>query len=321
MADDPKGRILFLLRYMNENTDEDHPLTTAELLDILQENGHAIERKTLRNDMDALAEAGYDIVRTKGIGNSYFMGSRTFDEPEIRLLLDAINASRTISKRRSVQICRKLLSFPSRFRAREMRRSMNERGNKSENDQLLYISDIISAAIVSGKKISFQYWEETPENGRRLKNNGELYVVSPYDTVWNSDRYYMVCWSDKHEKIVTFRLDRMTVPTQLEAAAFLRPDDFDASRYSSQVFNMMDGPVRRITLAFPAELTDVMIDRFGSEPVIRALGDEYSMEIEAAVSNTFMAWIFTFGGKIRIVSPDDVTESYRAMLRAAIDKA
>ena len=237
-------------------------------------------------------------------------------------MLSVIHASRVISRRRTAELTRKLLSCMSRYKRAAIRAGL--RGDalgKTANDQLLYISDLIRNAIDLRRKLRFQYMEVLPDGTGQLRHNGEFYVISPYDTVWNSDRYYMVGWSDKREKIVQFRIDRMTLPELLDEPAHPVPADFDPARYSSQVMRMMDGPTETVLLSFPADLMTQVADHFSAEAVSSDDAGRCSAQVCVAVSPTFYAWVFQFGGRIRIEAPAAVAEDYQRLLRAQLADA
>ena len=93
-----KQRPFRMLKYLYENTDENHPVSTPELVKIFRaEDAHA-SRKTVKDDIDVLIDEGFDIVTVRSTQNSFFLGSRIFELPEIKLLIDAVSSARFISK-------------------------------------------------------------------------------------------------------------------------------------------------------------------------------------------------------------------------------
>ena len=93
-----KQRLIHLYRYLMDYTDEDHQATTNDLVDFLTREDANASRKTVKDDIEVLMEEGVDIVVSKSFYNSYFVGSRTFEIPEIKLLVDGIAPNKSISK-------------------------------------------------------------------------------------------------------------------------------------------------------------------------------------------------------------------------------
>ena len=162
-----KQRPFRLLRYLFENTDEEHPVTTSELVEIFQaEDAHA-SRKTVKDDIDILVKEGFDIITVRSTQNSFFLGSRSLEVPELKLLIDAVSSCRFISKEKSAVLVDKLKKMTSRGQADKLTRHMYVADRlKADNHQLLYIVDTITDAINAGTKIRFQYLTTTrPRSG------------------------------------------------------------------------------------------------------------------------------------------------------------
>ena len=155
-----KQRPFRMLKYLFENTDEDHPVSTPELVKIFSaEDAHA-SRKTVKDDMDVLVGEGFDIVTIKSTQHSFFLGNRGFELPEIKLLIDAVSSSRFISKEKSDLLVEKLTRCVSRHQSHKITRHLYMADRlKADNYQLYYIVDAITEAINNGRKICFQYVE------------------------------------------------------------------------------------------------------------------------------------------------------------------
>ena len=120
-----KLKILYLLRILQEETDERHPLGAAALLQRLEAYGIQAERKSVYDDIEQLRSFGYDIVfvksRTQG---GYYLGSREFELPELKLLVDAVQASKFMTARKSRELIGKLERFASREEGRQLQRQV-----------------------------------------------------------------------------------------------------------------------------------------------------------------------------------------------------
>lgn len=313
-----KPRILYLLRILEQYTDEEHPLTTKQLIEMLNEKyGISTYRTTIAKDVVALQEFGVDIVVVHSTQCKYFIGSRQFELPELKLLIDAVESSKFITSKKSDALIKKIHMLTSNEQVKKLKRNNYVSGRiKPNNEQIYYIVDTINDAINEGKQISFQYYEYTGLKEKVLKNKGEVYTVSPYHLVWNDDYYYVVGYSEKREKIVTFRVDRIaSQPDILSADAVPAPEDFDIAEFTKQVFYMYDGEAVLVDLKCDNSLMKTMVDRFG-EDITTLVYDENSFKVtvEVSTSPTFFGWIFGFGGKVQILSPESVKEEYRQMI-------
>ena len=190
---------------------------------------------------------------------------------------------------------------------------------KPENEQIYYIVDAINEAINRSQKISFQYYEYTGLKKKVLRNNGEVYSISPYHLVWNGDFYYVIGFSNKHSKIVSFRVDRIaTTPKILNIVADPVPSDFDLAKYTKEVFSMYDGKSVLVDLKCDNSLMKVIIDRFGEDVTVLAYDmTSFRLKIEVSASPTFYGWIFGFGGKVQILGPKQIRDEYAMMVSSA----
>ena len=261
-----KPRILYLLRILEQYTDEEHPLTTKQLIDKLQdEYGISAHRTTLTKDIVALQEYGVDIVTVHSTQCKYFIGSRKFELPELKLLIDAVESSRFITAKKSESLIRKIHTLTSQGQVSKLRRNNYVVDRiKPDNEQIYYIVDTINDAINEGKQISFQYYDYSGLKKKVLKNKGEIYKLSPYKLIWSGDYYYVIGYSEKKCKVINFRVDRIAVaPTILSENAIPVPKDFDLENFTKEVFFMFSGDEVEVDLQCDNSLMKTMIDRFG----------------------------------------------------------
>ena len=317
-----KIRPLLLLRILREQTDEDHTLSTSQLCRILKDD-YEIEtfRTTIKSDIEVLQQAGYSIQATRSKQNQYNYIERDYDIPEIKMLLDAVMSSKSITKAKSDQLVAKLIALAGSYKAKELKRNLIVDGRiKQENEQIYLIVDLINEAINKKKKISFQKTEYNVKKDKVLHNNGETYIFSPYSLVWDGDFYYVVGYSDKYKSVGSHRVDRIYKrPEILETNAVPPPAGFDINDYINTMFRMYDAPREKVELQVDNGLMDAIIDKFGPSVTTYAC-DQNSFRVEAHVSvgTTFYNWIFGFAGKVKIRKPDSVKEEYkRLVLNAA----
>ena len=318
-----KPRILYLLRILEQYTDEEHPLTTKQLIDKLQdEYGISAHRTTLTKDIAALQEFGVDIVTVHSTQSKYFIGSRKFELPELKLLIDAVESSRFITANKSESLIRKIHTLTSQGQVSKLRRNNYVVDRiKPDNEQIYYIVDTINDAINEGKQISFQYYDYSGLKKKVLKNKGEIYKLSPYKLIWSGDYYYVIGYSEKKGKVINFRVDRIAVaPTILSENAIPVPKDFDLENFTKEVFFMFSGDEVEVDLQCDNSLMKTMIDRFGENVKTLAYDmTSFRLITEVSVSPTFFGWVFGFDGKVKILGPKNVKEQYYKMISEAMN--
>lgn len=267
-------------------------------------------------------DAGYEILANVGPSNSklYHYGARPFDEPELKLLIDAVSSSQFIGVKQSQDLIDKICDLTSKHEAKKLvARVYTSERIKTENSKLLYVVDIINEAIDAGKKIRFQYMEYNAAKELVCTNDGEWYENSPYAMLWNDDRYYLLGYSEKHEKVVTFRIDRMCVPQIMEETCTPMPEGFSTPEYANKSFKMFDGELQQVVLDCPNHLMKKIVDKFGEDfDVERVSEDRFQATVSANVSKTFFGWVCTYAGEIKLVGPEDVCKAYRKHLRKAL---
>ena len=307
MKNESQTRILYLLRYLSLHTDEEHPASVAEILDLWKEQGIVSDRRVVYRDIALLTELGVDIVCVKSSRNSYFLATRQFELPEVKLLVDAIESSRFITRKKSAKLIEKLTSLVSSHQARELDRPVYMDGTaKPNNETIYYTVDALHTAIREKRQIRFQYMEFTPCKEKVLKHGGAWYPFSPYALMWQRDYYYAVGWSERHGKVAQFRVDRMVNAEPLDRPA-VETATFDAADYASKVFGMYDDKIETVTLRCKNRLMRSVIDRFGDGVQTQPDGpDHFTVQVEIAPSPPFFGWVFTFAGGIQITGPEGV---------------
>ena len=301
-----KPRILYLLKILLERTDEEHPLSTTQLIGILNEEyGISAHRTTITKDIAALVEYGLDIVTIHSTQSKYFVASRKFELPELKLLIDAVESSKFITKKKSETLIEKIHTMTSPGQVAKLKRNNYVVNRiKPDNEQIYYIIDAINDAINTGKQISFQYYDYTGLKKKVLKNKGEVYKLSPYKLLWCGDYYYVLGYSEKKSKVINFRVDRIaSKPEILDKDIIPMPDDFDIENYTKEVFFMFSGEKVLVDLRCDNSLMKTMVDRFGEDVTTLAYDmTSFRVQTEVSASPTFFGWVFGFNGKVQILS-------------------
>lgn len=314
MPKESQHRILLLLKILYEQTDENHPMSVSEILCFWKEQGINASRKSVYSDISLLEHAGVDIICIKSTQNRYFIGSRLFELPELKVLVDAVESSHFITSKKSRNLIPKLGQLTNSAQAERLDRHIYMDGMpKPSNEAIYYIVDTIQSSIQSNQQISFQYYEYLPTKEKVLKHQGYRYQFTPYALIWNRDHYYVVGWSEKHMKLSQFRVDRMTSVEMMDQPSH-QILGFEPTEYVQKVFGMYPDDLQMVTLFCENDVMRSIIDRFGEGVRTEIVDDDHFRAIvEVAPSPPFFGWIFTFAGKIRILKPDNVLEEMRQM--------
>lgn len=313
-------RIIELLRFLYQQTDEAHAVTVSEMIEYLKSKGIPSVRQTVYTDLEALDTAGIDIVQIKSTQNRYFIGSRIFEYPELKMLVDAVASSKVISAKKSQALIQKLGQLTSIQQAEQLQRlaSLSSRV-KPHNEKVYYIIDSIQTAILDQHQISFQYYEYTPEKKKILKHDGYRYILDSYALEWKNDHYYLIGYSHKHKGIAHFRVDRLTSVEPLDSK-FQPMPDFDVAAYTNKMVDMFAAEhAEQVKLLCSNELMRVIIDHYGEDIEISPYDDtHFTVIIEVNPSGTFYGWVFKFMGKIRILSPQSCVDKMQDIARTFI---
>ena len=318
-----KKKILCLLQILRERTDENHIMSAPELCNALKEYGINAERKAIYTDIEALQDIGVDIVQKKGSNPGYYIGNREFELAELKLLVDAAQASKFITKRKTEELIKKLGELTSKYEAHQLQRDVYiYNRTKTQNETIIYNVDYIHDAMLANVQIQFQYSEWTVTKELRLKKNGEFYVVSPWALTWADENYYLIAYDEKADMIKHYRVDKMQKmglrkEKRLGCEQFQK---FDLAAFSRKTFGMYGGKDASVTLYGKNALAGVVLDRFGQD-VFMAPADEehFRARVTVAVSQQFFGWLTGLGTGIQIAGPEEVKEKYREYLRDLLE--
>lgn len=316
-------RLLCIFLLLLSEADAEHPMSTYELIDRLWERFHIkVHRMTIPKDLELLKEVGCEVVTVRTKGHNFYIANRPFELAELKLMIDAVEASRFITPSKTKMLEKKLISFASIHQAQNLERGLLYFDKvKSENIQGMMVVDSIHKAINSGRQISFYYSDYSIKRRKVLKNGRKPYVVSPYKLIWNGDYYYLVGWNHQREQVNVFRVDRIVrEPEILKADSYPLPKKFDLTRYTTQVFRMYanEDPVE-VALLCDASVMKGMIDKFGPRINTNPISEnQFIARVSVCTSPTFYSWVFQWDGKIQIVEPQSIVDEYQERLRRQI---
>lgn len=311
-----KLKLLYLIKILSENTDEDHAMSMSEIIKALDNYGIQAERKSLYSDMECLSDFGYDIIAGKGRNSGYFMGERDFELAELKLLVDSVQSSKFITKKKSDILIKKLEALTSRHLGKELQRQVYVADRAKHNNETVYYNvSKLHDAISNNRKIDFKYSSYNLKKQKELRNGGNDYTVSPYNLVFSDDNYYLIAHYPKNEKLTHFRVDRMSdirLSDEKRADIFgIMGANFNLGEYLKNTFDMFGGDTVKVSLLCDNSLINAVVDRFG-EDVFIMKNDEnsFTATVSVNVSPTFFAWVFTFGGKMKISSPKSIADEF-----------
>lgn len=323
MADD-KLKILYLMKLLLNETEKDHPLNAAEIAEKMKEryNYTTYNRKTVYADIERLKTYGLKIGQAKGASFGYFVEERDFDLAELKLMVDAVQSSKFITKRKSRELIQKLGTLTSEYNARHLKREVYIRNRiKSSNDSIYANVDTIHAAINDNRQIRFRYCEWTVEKTLVPRKDGKIYTVSPWALTWDDENYYMVGYDADAEIIKHYRVDKMKNMRTTDSRRLGRErfQNFDLAAFARKTFGMYGGKERELTLECENHLVGVIIDRFGQDVTLVPADDEhFRTNVAVAVSPHFFGWLAAVGKGIQIVWPEEMRKEYRDYLLGVV---
>ncbi len=313
-SDNQKLKILYIYDYLLKNSHEKNPVRASELIDMLEKHRISCDRKTIYSDIAALQDYGMDIVAIPGRNGGYYIASRIFELPELKLLIDAVQSSRYLTEKKSRELIGKLCAQCNEEDARFVKRNVFVSGRvKSMNESIYYNVDTIQEAIAQDKQITFRYFDWDIKGQRKYRE--KAYVASPYGLSQDNENCYLLAYSDRHG-ITSYRVDRMVNISLTDQKRLPCPElsDTKLSQYANRMFQMFAGEMADVKLRFHKDLLNVVIDRFGKETMLIPDGEEYFIfTVKVAVSPMFLSWVIGFGNKAKVLHPASVIDACKAL--------
>ena len=326
----PKGsnqkfKLYRLAQIMLERTDEEHYISMPEIMAALSEYDVTADRKSIYNDLRDLSVFGIE-VEGDPIGNRYHyhVTTRSFELPELKLLVDAIQSSKFITEKKSYALIKKLETLASKYDAQKLQRQVYVSGRiKTMNESIYYTVDAIHNAISENKKIKFQYFQWNAKKEMELRHNGAWYHISPWGLSWDDENYYLVGYDTDSGMIKHYRVDKM-LHIKISDESREGKEHFkklDMADYAKKSFGMFGGKEQTVKLSVHNKLAGVIIDRFGKDVMMIPADEEhFNVNVDVRVSRQFLGWVFSLGSDIQIVGPDDVVEQMRKEIARSVEQ-
>lgn len=324
-----KMKLLYIKEFLEKNSDEEHPVSVEDINEMLLAKGIECERKSIYSDVKTLKESGMDILSVRQPKAGYCVCSRDFELPELRLLIDAVQAANFITPKKTKELIKKIGTLCSGSQAKMLEKQVYiEKRHKCSNEEIYYNIDIINRAIQSGKRISFIYQKrqlDTAEN--KVVTEEKEFSVSPYAMIWSNDHYYLIANNQKYNNLMHTRIDRMKKVEILEERArkFSEVSPyksyFDSADYSGKIFNMFSGDTQTLEMLCDNSTLEEMIDRFGNTALIRTGDDEerFLLSTKCVVSEGLVSWIMQFGGRLQVLEPVSLRDQVKSRAKEIAD--
>ncbi len=314
-----KRKLPVLARVLLERSDEEHPLSTRELLDELARWDVTAERKSIYDDMEQLRQLGLDVQSRRGREGGWFVGQRDFELAELKLLVDAVQSSRFLTEKKSDALIRKLESLASVHQARQLQRQVYvDRRVKTMNESIFYNVDKLHEAIGANRVITFRYFEYNMKKERVFRREGAQYEVTPFGLIWDSENYYLASWDEQRQELRHYRVDKMSDIRMTDRSGTDRRG-WDPEGYARRHFGMYAGTPCRLRLRCADWVAGVVLDRFGRDVTLVPDGeDHFTVTLDLVVSPPFWGWLFGLGDAVRVLGPDWAAREFEDRLRAVL---
>ena len=321
-SDNQKLKILYILDYLQRNSNEANPVRASDLIAMLdRQHNIRCDRKTVYSDIAALQQYGIDIISLPGKNGGYYIASRNFELPELKLLIDAVQSSRYLTEKKSRELIEKLCSQCNEQDAKLMRRTVVVSGRvKSMNETIYYNVDAIQEAIAQNRQICFRYFDW--DFGGKRKYREKEYLASPYGLCQDHENCYLLAFSDRHG-ITSYRVDRMTDIKLTEERRIPCPELTGKALqdHANRLFQMYAGDMLEVKMRFHRSLLNVVIDRFGKDIMLIPDGEDYfNFTVKVAISPMFLSWVIGFGAKAKILYPQSVADACKALCQEAMSQ-
>ena len=311
-----KIKLLKIMEILRQETDEEHPMTKVELAARLVAMKVSCSPRSLIRDIKLLNEQGYEIMeRLIGHEKAYFVCDRSFSVPELKILIDAVQAASFVTNKKTGELIDKIAALDGSHRAAILKGNLIKfNTRKHRNETVFYTVGFIEEAIQQNKKIIFRYFD-LDENGQKVyRREGHRYVVEPVALVFNEDNYYLIVYSEKHDGTANYRVDRIDSveiiddPISDKARSLRRK----IARYTEEAFKMFNGQPETVTLRFSDKLIGPVLDKFGEDTKMSRV-DDHTIEaiVQVRIAPTFWGWLFQFGADMYIVEPETLRQEYK----------
>lgn len=312
-----KQKLLYIMEIFLRETDEEHPITAGQIIERLEAKEIPAERKSIYRDIRALQDYGMEIEKAPE-QNGFYLAERTFELAELKLLVDAVAASKFITEKKSRELVHKIEQLGSTYQGKHLHRQVVVSDRvKMANERIYYTIDEIYNCIDDNQQMTFQYLEWNEKKEQVLRHQGKKYQVSPAFLLWDNEYYYLVAWDEEAGDVRHYRVDKIMGAQEFSVARSREALSIEKQKanYAKKRFSMFAGTAEIVTLRAPKHMAGVMFDRFGTEVFMRSEDDAILVRTEVEVSLQFFGWITGLGAGVEIVRPASVRQAYEKHLK------
>lgn len=317
-----KIKLLKIWEILCKDSDEEHRLDTVTIIEKLNKAGICCDRKTLYNDIAELNEHGYKVYQKRSSRNQYYVEQYGFSVPELRILIDAVQAANFITEKKTDEFVIKIANLGGSYRSDALKNGVYFDTQKYNNESIYNNILKLDEAINSDCKVSFKYFDYDECGNRVFRKESKRYIVNPLALIFNNECYYLVCFSDKYKNLSNYRIDRID-DVSVENEKIVIADcarDFDLAEYRRKAFSMYTGEETEVEIEFDKSLIDIMLDKFGATIKMQNTVDRCKLTARVQISPAFFGWCFGFGNKLKIISPQKVIKEYKLNLDKTLEQ-
>ena len=322
--EDKKILPLRILEILKEHSDEDHPLTSTQIISRLERDyGLKATRNTIRSNLRVLIDAGYKISTFEDNGNGIYIEGGELDHRQLRWLVDSVLNCRYLPENRARELITTLkkMGGPSFCSSMDYADALKQWPRHS-NQQFSFSLELLEDAIESGRRVSFNY--NRMDCDGELHQLGDTHLVLPICIFPVNYQYYMVGHDFGADMLLHYRLDRMTgtkiAELPIDEDKKLKPLDFNAVQYARQHPHMYGGTPEPITMKMPRRLAGAVMDTFGPAALMRPLDDEFMQVRVNAAPEGMRFFALQYGPSCEVLSPQELRDIIKQDIIGMMEK-
>lgn len=319
-----KIKVLYLWKILQEETDAEHGLTMAQILERLAEYGVPAERKSIYDDVKALREFDIDVRTYQRNPVEYAIERRDFTLDELMLMVDAIQSCRSITERQAKALITNVKQLANNREQALLGRRIHVEGRiKSKSDSVLATVDMVHEALFKRCQLEFTYRKMGVDGKQFETREGRKHQVTPVAISYDNGFYYLTSWDEAHSGMAEYRLDRMACVHVLEDVPALRNSEIAGYRFDTDKavkFGRFGGKEVTATLAAAPDKVEIITDRFGgAAQFMKPVSGEARAHVRVCKSEQFFGWVASMGKAVRIVAPKALVQEYKDYLRFLLE--
>ena len=322
-----KLSILYLLKVLREETDENHPLTQQELAQRIENiSGIVCERKSIASNISNLIDFGVDIQKADG-KKGYYLASREFEPSEISFLVDALFSSKSLSSKQAQKLAEKLYASLSKYQKKDYKYIYKADDiARTDNKQIFYTIDIINEAIEKNKQIKFNYNRFNVDKEKAEKQKAKTYIINPYFMINNQGRYFLVCNLDYYDDIANYKIDLILnielLDTPIKPVTKLKNYEkgIDKAKYANDNIYMFGGQVVKAKIKITSEYAENYVqDWFGKNARIYKQNGETFADVSSN-ENALVYWALQYGENVELLEPLSTRERVKTIVKCMMER-